>query len=274
MPSLTALKNGTTTSISQLPLHRKKSLPDDDPTPTNTVNPALPPIPKSASASSFSSKELPAVPKEKLPPLPRKPSMVPPRREVGSNAREIKTSSSAPQGLRRPAASAGIDTAPAGVASTAVPQSQSQSLRAAPPPPTQNASFLASSSATLTPSSTADADALTPLEDFIPTPDGEGPPSGPGSSDEQVSPYTPLEAEPIAAPLDKLHFSCFQEHRNMPVAQNVWCPVPCMTCHKFDRETRHRCVFCCLRICEGCHQALMKCKNRSLAELMANIDCV
>jgi hypothetical protein len=54
----------------------------------------------------------------------------------------------------------------------------------------------------------------------------------------------------------------------MPVAQNTWCPVPCMTCQKMDREIRHRCVFCCLRVCEGCYLSLQRCQRRSLAELM------
>lgn len=57
----------------------------------------------------------------------------------------------------------------------------------------------------------------------------------------------------------------------MPVAQNTWCPVPCMTCQKADREIRHRCVFCCLRVCEGCFLALQRCRGRSLGELMGQL---
>ncbi|KAJ5092200.1 hypothetical protein NUU61_007070 [Penicillium alfredii] len=84
-------------------------------------------------------------------------------------------------------------------------------------------------------------------------------------------PLTPPEVEPVAAPLNKVHFMCFQEHRAMPAAPNVWCPVPCMTCHKFDSNVRYRCVFCCLRICQDCYQTLEKCRHRSLKELMYNI---
>jgi hypothetical protein len=128
---------------------------------------------------------------------------------------------------------------------------------------------------TLSPPPAEDTEDVTPLEDFIPTPDGTGNPLELVSSDEQARLDTPPpDIEPVAAPLNKVHFACFQEHRNMPVAQNVWCPVPCMTCLKFDREIRHRCVFCCLRICEGCHQALVKCKDRSLEELMASLNRV
>ncbi|KAF3403674.1 hypothetical protein F1880_009476 [Penicillium rolfsii] len=121
------------------------------------------------------------------------------------------------------------------------------------------------------PSSTTSAEVLTPLEDFIPTPEGGSTPLDQTSSDEQAS-YAPSDdIEPIAAPLSKIHYACFQEHRYMPVAQNKWCPVPCMTCQKVDRETRHRCVFCCLRVCEGCYGSLQRCQRRSLAELMTQL---
>ncbi|KAI2791529.1 hypothetical protein POX_c04390 [Penicillium oxalicum] len=94
----------------------------------------------------------------------------------------------------------------------------------------------------------------------------------PASSDDQTSSFAPSDQMDILpAVLNKVHYNCFQEHRNMPVAQNSWCPVPCMTCHKTDRQVRHRCVFCCLRICEGCHVTLQKCKGRSLTELMSKV---
>lgn len=243
VPSLTAMKNGSAASLSQFSFHNKKSpesrTPDEDSTPT--TGPGFFPAPPPRAAPP-PSKDLPAIPREQLP-APLQPSpMVPPRRQVGGNARISENPAPTPQGLRR----------------AAPPRSQT------PPAPVP---------VILSPPAGADSEALTPLEDFIPTPDGTGTPREPVSSGEQASPYTPpLEAEPIAAPLNQVHFACFQEHRNMPVAQNVWCPVPCMTCLKFDRKDRHRCVFCCLRICEGCHQALMKCENRSLAELMNNLN--
>ncbi|PWY72522.1 hypothetical protein BO94DRAFT_539199 [Aspergillus sclerotioniger CBS 115572] len=114
-----------------------------------------------------------------------------------------------------------------------------------------------------------------PLEDFIPEPepelDGTGAPIEPVSSEENNGPWTPPDIEPVAAPLNKLHFACYQDHRSMPPANNVWHTLPCMTCLKFDREVRHRCVFCCLRICAGCFQALQACPNRSLTQLMESI---
>lgn len=274
VPSLTAMKNGSAASLSQFSFHSKKSVEsrtiDEDSTRTRdtaAVYPAPSPPPKTTPPPS---KQLPAIPKESLPPQPRASSM-PRRREVGGNARANEGSAPAPQGLRRPAAP------PAMEMTSPVLEAPEQSQLAPAPLAWANtsasaASIPASDSATLTPSRQADGDPLTPLEDFIPTPDGVGTPLELVSSDERTSSYTPpLDYEPIAASLDKLHYACFQEHRNMPVAQNVYCPVPCMTCLKFDLEVRYRCVFCCLRICESCHQALMKCKDRSLAELMASL---
>ncbi|PLB44714.1 hypothetical protein P170DRAFT_467428 [Aspergillus steynii IBT 23096] len=116
-----------------------------------------------------------------------------------------------------------------------------------------------------------------PLEDFIPEPepepdvDGTDAPIEPMSSEENNGPWTPPDIEPVAAPLNKLHFACYQGHRSMPAANNAWYPLPCMTCQKFDREVRFRCVFCCLRICAGCMQTLQKLPNRSLDQLMETI---
>ncbi|OQE32178.1 hypothetical protein PENSTE_c001G03471 [Penicillium steckii] len=144
-------------------------------------------------------------------------------------------------------------------------QLQNQQLPPTPPP------------VTLSPPPTEEeSDAQTPLEDFIPTPEGATTPLDleQMSSNEASGPTGPpalADIEPVTAPLNKVHFACFQEHRNMPVAQNVWCPVPCMTCHKHDQEIRHRCVFCSLRICEGCYRSLQKMKNRSLAELVDSL---
>ncbi|KAJ5081995.1 hypothetical protein N7532_011038 [Penicillium argentinense] len=120
----------------------------------------------------------------------------------------------------------------------------------------------------------AESGTLTPLEDFIPTPDGASTPLEQMSSNEQAPPglTPPPDSEPATAPLNTVHYVCFQEHRNMPVSQNVWCPTLCMTCHKNDREIRYRCVHCCLRICEGCHGLLQKGKNRSLADLMRTLE--
>lgn len=157
--------------------------------------------------------------------------------------------------------------------SPAVPAVVSQSINA-----NQSQEYFPSTRAppvTLSPAPPGENDNEIPLEDFIPTPDGAGSPLEHASSNEQQPPlFTPLEMEPTPAPLTTSNYNCFQEHRNMPTAQNVWCPIPCQTCHKFDREIKHRCVFCAMRICESCYQGLQKCKNRSLAELMSKLGRV
>ena len=124
----------------------------------------------------------------------------------------------------------------------------------------------------------SDASSCTePLEDYIPEPepvDRDSDTVSPAILDEEgeeVDSWTPPEAD-AAAPLTKLHFGCYQEHRSMPITANVWHAVPCMTCHKPDREVRHRCVFCCLRICEDCYQGLQKCPRRSLKDLLDMIQ--
>ncbi|KAL3475332.1 hypothetical protein BJX99DRAFT_229705 [Aspergillus californicus] len=117
------------------------------------------------------------------------------------------------------------------------------------------------------------------LEGFIPDPEPElelggtnGTPNEANSSEDDDRPFTPPEVEPVAVPLNKLHYSCYQDHRAMPVAGNVWYALPCMTCQKFDRKIRHRCVFCCLRVCADCFQALKNCPRRSLAQLIETIS--
>ncbi|KAJ5915378.1 hypothetical protein N7466_011311 [Penicillium verhagenii] len=305
VPSLTAMKNGA--NKSQFSFGSKKSIdvktPEHEVTPVVAVDvPALPP-----QRAPPPNKELPPRPKSQIPPPPRMLTKVPPRRQVPNsepNGNQPATqppvnppTSAQPQPQQaQPQAQAQAQfQAPSppfqSSPQAASPQSQvyapytpSATLPAAPQPvrPAERsvvveskaqqdpASFPAVPPVTLSPPPSDDNEALTPLEDFIPTPDESGTPLGNLSTEELSMPPMP-DVEPVAAPLNKVHFACFQEHRNMPVAQNVWCPLPCQTCHKFDREIRHRCVFCSLRVCEGCYQTLQKCKNRSLNELMQKI---
>ena len=128
-------------------------------------------------------------------------------------------------------------------------------------------------------------DSEDPLEDYIPDPSPETETetdemlyqaqAGSGSGFAEDGEMDNDDWEPpmadVPAPLGKLHFACYQDHRSMPSSANVWHAVPCMTCLKQDREIRHRCVFCCLRICEGCFGTLQKCSRRSLDELLAVI---
>lgn len=295
VPSLTAMKNGTVAAKSQFSFSSKKSNEsrtfEEDPISNPPSGGFSAPLPTAAPPPS---KDLPAIPRDQLPPPPRITTKVPARREVGSNPRPSETSPTS-QGLRRPAPPI-VETAPlpepqpeTQQAPQMQPSPPRKSERRMQPEPTMSQSqsqmqphpqdqFQSQFSrvpppVTLSRPAAEDNEDLTPLEDFFPTPDGSGTPLELESSDEQARIDTPpLDFEPVAAPLNKVHLACFQEHRNMPVAQNAWCSIPCMTCLKFDREIRHRCVFCCLRICEGCHQALMKCKNRSLEELMRSLN--
>lgn len=157
-----------------------------------------------------------------------------------------------------------------------VGHSNGNSNLAVPPPPVQRTPSNGSQR-----TATSDGE---PLEDYIPDPEPEAvdrmyadisPGLEPVPDVEHTDMddvWTPPGYEPVAAPLNKLHFACYQEHKSMPPAANVWHALPCMTCQKFDREVRHRCVFCCLRICEGCYQNLQKCSRRSLDELLGMIQ--
>ncbi|KAJ6109726.1 hypothetical protein N7486_001961 [Penicillium sp. IBT 16267x] len=294
VPSLTAMKNGSVAAKSQFSFSKKShevKIPEEEPSVVSVVS-ALPPL------KTPPTKELPPPPKDQVPPPPRMLTKVPPRRKV-ANAPGIPSPAASPVTAPAPA------PAPAFVPQAQAPpqpQPQPLPLQATPPaasPQTQvyapaplpaapqpvrpaEQSVIAESKAqhhvpnptvppvNLSPPPSDENEALTPLEDFIPTPEGPGTPLDNLSTEELSMPPMP-DIEPVAAPLNKVHFTCFQEHRNMPVAQNVWCPLPCQTCHKFNREIRHRCVFCCLRVCEGCYQALQKCKNHSLGELMQKL---
>lgn len=45
-----------------------------------------------------------------------------------------------------------------------------------------------------------------------------------------------------------------------------------MTCHKNDQEIRYRCVFCSLRICEGCFKGISKVKRRDLRTFVDGLE--
>lgn len=89
---------------------------------------------------------------------------------------------------------------------------------------------------------------------------------------ETATPFVPINAPFVPAPLNDIHFNCYQEHRSMPIASNVCYPVPCMACHKHDQENRYRCVFCSLRVCNSCVQILQQCQRRSLKKLLEELQ--
>ena len=141
------------------------------------------------------------------------------------------------------------------------PQSQPQ------PPAHRTSSLYPDSSTTSTPVQRSTSSTTTSSEE-----PGTGTDTNPGTGAvTPASTWSPPEVESVAAPLNKVHYACYQGHRAMPVAANAWCPVPCMTCLKRDAEVRHRCVFCCLRVCRECFTGLQKCRGRSLEEFMGSL---
>lgn len=289
VPSLTAMKNGSAAAKSQFSFKKSNEVKTpEEPVVVPVIVSALPP------QKAPPTKELPPPPKDQVPPPPRMLTKVPPRRKVANASDGItspvaQTPVTAPAPAPVPAPVPQAQAQPQSPPLQASPQAASPQTRVHAPAPlpavsqpirpteqsvgvnkAQTHPYPTAPPVTLFPPPSDENEALTPLEDFIPTPEGPGTPLD-NLSTEELSMPPMLDIEPVAAPLNRIHFACFQEHRNMPVAQNVWCPLPCQTCHKFNREIRHRCVFCCLRVCEGCYQALQKCKNRSLNELMQKL---
>ncbi|MCJ1463794.1 hypothetical protein MMC07_002403 [Pseudocyphellaria aurata] len=73
---------------------------------------------------------------------------------------------------------------------------------------------------------------------------------------------------PPPPPLNLCHYSCYQLHRHMCFSPNVHNPVPCMTCGAEIGQTRWKCCWCCLRICDTCMEDLSNIKDRNLTLLM------
>ncbi|OQE27070.1 hypothetical protein PENFLA_c006G00456 [Penicillium flavigenum] len=255
VPSLTALKSSATKS--QFSLKKSSdSVPSDESTsPKPTAFPAPPP-PKPAPPPD---KELPLPPKVDIPASSDNPYFPPiPRNEVP----ERRPIQRVPVPTQSPPRTTGMRT------------KKSQPDFHAPQQPTPVTPSSPPQVPTIVQDPAPADEANSPqLEEFIPTPESAEPPAVPEQLREELapSPFVPPDVEPVAPKLNEIHLTCYQEHRAMPVAQNTWCPMPCMTCQKFDIEIRHRCVFCCLRICESCYQTLQKCKNRSVEELVDRI---
>ncbi|KAJ5757826.1 uncharacterized protein N7511_006520 [Penicillium nucicola] len=270
VPSLTAMKSSAA-ARSQFSFHSKKST---ESVPSDESAPKLAPIPPAKPAPP-PNKELPSPPTEAqspninpyFPPIPSHRDGAQERRPIERVPVPAPTSAPSPISPSQPRTT--------GMRSQPKPQPQPQHQ------PDLNTVQQAQAQAPpviLSPPDSLPAQEQPPspaLEDFIPTPDSTEPPldgQAMTARDLAPSPFVPPEVEPVAPKLNKTHFQCHQAHRNMPVAQNLWCPMPCFACQKFDIEIRHRCVFCCLRVCEGCYQTLQTCKNRSLEELLERVS--
>ncbi|KAL4737581.1 hypothetical protein BDV11DRAFT_191461 [Aspergillus similis] len=212
---------------------------------------------------------LPALPADRPMPRPIPQSTTPPARRPIPRSTTAPTTAPGPAAAPAPAQMSTPVYAPAPIpAPTSVPPVKNLIAQQRTPPLSEGEPEQRNSNGT------SDS-----LEELIPSPEPEpeldgasSTPNEAGSSEEDNRPFTPPEVEPVAVPLTKLHYACYQDHRAMPAAGNVWYALPCMTCQKFDREIRHRCVFCCLRVCADCYQALQKFPRRSLAQLMETIS--
>ncbi|KAJ5355801.1 hypothetical protein N7517_010410 [Penicillium concentricum] len=266
VPSLAGLKSSATKS--QFSFKKPDSIPSvSDESISKSTLPAPPP-PKPAPPPD---KELPLPPKQEIPSASNNPYFPPIPRNAVPERRPIERvpvpaqPSSRTTGMRSKISLPDFHAPqqPTPVAPSPQIPTIVQAPAPAPVPPPVSA-----------PVPVPDEANSPQLEDFIPTPDSAEPPLAvPELSREELapSPFVPPDVEPVAPSLNEIHLTCYQQHRAMPVAQNTWCPMPCMTCQKFDIEIRHRCVFCCLRICETCYQTLQKCKNRSVEELVDRI---
>ncbi|KAJ5326083.1 uncharacterized protein N7506_009185 [Penicillium brevicompactum] len=280
VPSLTAMKSSAAAK-SQFSFHSKKST-ESVPSEESQVKAAPPPPPKPAPPPN---KELP-IPPQDLPAIPA-PSQLTENPYFPSirDAQERRPIQRVPVPAPAPAPAQAPAPAPAKAPSpraTGLRNKASQpdlrvqeptppmTLPPAPQYPTPQPSPQPAAQEPQEVREVQDEPSPQP-EDFIPTPDSAEPNEIPSARSEDTSPYVAPDFEPVAPSLNKTHLTCYQEHRAMPIAQNKWCPMPCMTCNKFDTEIRHRCVFCCLRVCEGCYQMLQKCKNRSVEELVDRI---
>ena len=91
----------------------------------------------------------------------------------------------------------------------------------------------------------------------------------PGFRSHPLFPATPLPPQKILAPpLLPVHYACYQAHRRMLRSANAKHPVPCMACGVEDEQVRHKCVWCCLRICGACMDRLDKVERRDLKVLV------
>ncbi|KAJ5612614.1 hypothetical protein N7510_005808 [Penicillium lagena] len=297
MPSLSAMKGGSAASKSQFTLHSMHSMHSKkfEELTANDL-PAIPP--PHAAATIYPSPpppRPPPPPSKELPPTPGEQPLpaAPPPLPAKSMSPPTPPSKTPTTGLR--SANAPARKPPA--AGNAFAIEQAAAARSPPPRPTratdrptlESSPPLQPQSVTLSPSTSEQSSqpakptsagplcsgSITTLEDFnlSPAAMGMGDPFDRTSSDEQdpVPDTPPVEVEIQPAPLKPVHFFCFQEHRAMPVSQNVWHPVPCMACQKRDTEIRHRCVFCDLRICQGCYKKLVQSRQRSLQEMMGSL---
>ncbi|KAI4117058.1 MAG: hypothetical protein LQ345_002618 [Seirophora villosa] len=98
-----------------------------------------------------------------------------------------------------------------------------------------------------------------------------GQPMSPSGSLHSLFPRKPRPGKVPAPPLLPIHLECYQSHRQLLASQNVFHPVPCMICGSDNKQVRWKCIWCCVRICGECSEALIKIKGRDLGTLVKMI---
>lgn len=82
-------------------------------------------------------------------------------------------------------------------------------------------------------------------------------------------PSTRIPPIDYVAPAPRLQvpqLDCFHQHKDMRRSGNRHCPVACATCGKSEQDTRWRCTWCSVRICQGCMDVLAKTRGRDLRQ--------
>lgn len=82
-------------------------------------------------------------------------------------------------------------------------------------------------------------------------------------------PDGPPEVKP--APIKECHYRCFQSHRPMRSEKAMFHQIPCMTCGIDDKQQRHCCGWCELRLCDRCMKQLDSLRGRPLRRLVEEL---
>ena len=85
-------------------------------------------------------------------------------------------------------------------------------------------------------------------------------------------PDGPPEVKP--SPIKERHYRCFQSHRPMRSEKAMFHQIPCMTCGIDDKQQRHCCGWCELRLCDRCMKQLDSLRGRPLQRLVEELATV
>lgn len=122
----------------------------------------------------------------------------------------------------------------------------------------------------LSPTSTSHSSRVTsvPTNPLSPT----SPSSRAAHSFGQARPFLTLNLPTPTPPLTHSHYACYQSHRHMHFSPNVHNPVPCVACGAEEGQSRWKCYWCCLRVCDACMEVLGCIEGRELSVLMDRLE--